>query len=133
MSEKDEVVRVHPEGEGQSTGKRPLESVTSVDTFAGKIHVRWAPEASVSSMGLMVFFIEFLKTSDHALRDREAGHSQLPGDLESMLTRRRTQVYDEDLGRIARPRLSRLALRERKDHPVEPGWPSPHLPMTAVR
>ncbi len=63
MSEKDEVVRVHPEGEGQSAGKRPLESVTSVDTFAGKIHVRWAPEASVSSMGLMVFFIEFLKTS----------------------------------------------------------------------
>ncbi len=63
MSEKDEVVRVHPEGEGQSAGKRSLESVTSVDTFAGKIHVRWAPEASVSSMGLMVFFIEFLKTS----------------------------------------------------------------------
>src|SRR5258708_19927616 len=63
MSDKGEVVRVHPEGEGEGAGKQPLESVTSVDTFAGKIHVKWAPEASVSSLGLMIFFIEFLKTS----------------------------------------------------------------------
>ena len=32
-------------------------------TFAGKIHVRFAPEATVSSLGLMPFFIEFLKIS----------------------------------------------------------------------
>src|SRR5258707_13307836 len=63
MSEKGEVVRVQPEGESESAGKQPLESVTKVDTFAGKIHVKWSPEASVSSLGLMVFFIEFLKTS----------------------------------------------------------------------
>src|SRR5882672_8115728 len=63
MSEKDEVVRVHPEGESESAGKQPLESVANVDTFAGKIHVKWAPEATVSSLGLMPFFIEFLKTS----------------------------------------------------------------------
>src|SRR5258707_12112792 len=72
MSEKGEVVRVHPEGEGESAGKQPLESVTNVDTFAGKIHVKWAPEASVSSLGLMVFFIEFLKTS--GLIDRRGEH-----------------------------------------------------------
>src|SRR5260221_2380330 len=63
MSEKDEVVTVHPEGESESAGKQPLESVANVDTFAGKIHVKWAPEASVSSLGLMIFFIEFLKIS----------------------------------------------------------------------
>jgi hypothetical protein len=37
--------------------------VTGVDTFAGKIHVKWVPEAAVSSLGQMPFFIEFLKTS----------------------------------------------------------------------
>lgn len=44
-------------------GRQPAESVSSLDTFAGKIHVKWAPEATVSSLGLMPFFIEFLKTS----------------------------------------------------------------------
>ncbi|MSV27687.1 MAG: hypothetical protein EXQ52_02945 [Bryobacterales bacterium] len=63
MSEQDGVVGVHPKGEGENGGKRPLESVTSVDAFAGKIHVKRAPEAGVGSLGLMVFFIEFLKTS----------------------------------------------------------------------
>jgi hypothetical protein len=34
-----------------------------LDTFAGKIQFRWAPDAEVSSLGQMVFFIEFLKIS----------------------------------------------------------------------
>ena len=63
MSKEEEVVRAHPEGEVQIAGNQPAETVTSVDTFAGKIHVKWAPEATVSSLGLMPFFIEFLKTS----------------------------------------------------------------------
>jgi len=53
----------HPEGEVQTARDQPAEAVTSLDTFAGKIHVKWAPEAAVSSLGLMPFFIEFLKTS----------------------------------------------------------------------
>src|SRR5713226_1056817 len=28
-----------------------------------RVHVKWSPEATVSSLGLMPFFIEFLKTS----------------------------------------------------------------------
>lgn len=63
MSKEDEVVRVHPEGEVQTGGNPPAETATSLDTFAGKIHVKWVPEAAVSSLGLMPFFIEFLKTS----------------------------------------------------------------------
>ncbi len=43
--------------------KQEAEPVNSLDTFAGKVHVKWAPEATVSSLGLMPFFIEFLKTS----------------------------------------------------------------------
>jgi hypothetical protein len=63
MSKKEEVVQAHPLGESQIAGNQPAEAVTSVDTFAGKVHVKWAPEAAVSSLGLMPFFIEFLKTS----------------------------------------------------------------------
>ena len=63
MSKEADVVQVHPEGELQTTGNQPAEAVTSLDTFAGKIQVKWLPEATVSSLGLMPFFIEFLKTS----------------------------------------------------------------------
>lgn len=63
MSNEREVVPAHPLGEVQITGDELSETFTSLDTFAGKIHVKWAPEATVSSLGLMPFFIEFLKTS----------------------------------------------------------------------
>jgi hypothetical protein len=63
MSKEEEVVQAHPEGEVRIAGTQPAETMSSLDTFAGKIHVKWSPEASVSSLGLMPFFIEFLKTS----------------------------------------------------------------------
>ena len=62
MSNEKEVVQAHPLGEVEISGQ-PAEPATSLDTFAGKIHVKWSPEATVSSLGLMPFFIEFLKTS----------------------------------------------------------------------
>ena len=63
MSKEEAVVQAHPEGEVQIAGNQPAETVTSLDTFAGKIYVKWTPEATVSSLGLLPFFIEFLKTS----------------------------------------------------------------------
>jgi hypothetical protein len=63
MGNEEEVVQTHPSGELQIAGSQAAETVTSLDTFAGKIHVKFAPEATVSSMGLMPFFIEFLKIS----------------------------------------------------------------------
>ena len=63
MNKEVEVFETHPTGERQPAVDRPVEPVSSVDTFAGKIFVKWAPEAAVSAMGLMPFFIEFLKTS----------------------------------------------------------------------
>jgi len=63
MNNEKALVQAHPEGEVEIAGNQPAETVTSLDTFAGKIHVKFAPEASVSSLGLMPFFIEFLKTS----------------------------------------------------------------------
>ena len=63
MSEETELTRTHPQGELQSAGMQSSEAVTSIDTFAGKIHLKWVPDGAVSSLGLMAFFIEFLKTS----------------------------------------------------------------------
>jgi len=63
MNKETDIVRVHPEGEVQIATNLAGETATSLDTFAGKIHVKWSPEATVSSLGLMPFFIEFLKTS----------------------------------------------------------------------
>ena len=50
-------------GERQREEVAGREEPGSVDTFAGRIRVKWTPESEVSSLGLMPFFIEFLKTS----------------------------------------------------------------------
>jgi hypothetical protein len=41
----------------------PGSSSSAVDTFGGKIFVRWDPEAKVTAFGPVSYFIEFLKTS----------------------------------------------------------------------
>ena len=63
MSDDKALIQVHPEGEQQIEGIQPAETPLSLDTFAGKIQFKWVPEAEVSSLGQMPFFIEFLKTS----------------------------------------------------------------------
>jgi len=63
MSNGTEVNLTHPAGEVEIAANQEAEAGTSLDTFGGKVHVRWATEAAVSSLGLMPFFIEFLKTS----------------------------------------------------------------------
>jgi hypothetical protein len=63
MKDEEALMKFHPEGEGQTDGVQAMETALSLDTFAGKIQFKWAPEAGVSSLGQMPFFIEFLKTS----------------------------------------------------------------------
>jgi hypothetical protein len=63
MSDEIALKKIHPEGERQRDEVEPKETPLSLDTFAGKIQFRWAPDAGVSSLGQMPFFIEFLKTS----------------------------------------------------------------------
>src|SRR5947207_10698327 len=63
MNNEKSLVAAHPSGEVEMAGNQAAETGTSLDTFAGKVHVKWSPEATVSSLGLMPFFIEFLKTS----------------------------------------------------------------------
>ena len=51
---------IHPEGEPLSNEDQLL----SVDTFGGRIHIEWDPQAAVTPMGQLAFFIDFLKTAD---------------------------------------------------------------------
>ena len=63
MSDEKALIEVHPEGEPQIEGNPPPETPLSLDTFAGQVQFRWVPEAEVSSLGQMPFFIAYLKTS----------------------------------------------------------------------
>ena len=67
MSDEKALTRIHPEGEskqaGDEAGEGFLAAATSLDTFGGKVQVKWMPEAAVGAFGQMPFFIEFLKTS----------------------------------------------------------------------
>lgn len=51
---------VHPVGEAPRLPSGPL----PVDTYGGRIHVEWNPQAAVTPLGQLPFFIEFLKTSE---------------------------------------------------------------------
>lgn len=50
----------HPVGEAHPLPFAPL----PVDTYGGRIHVEWDPQAAMTPLGKLPFFIEFLKTSD---------------------------------------------------------------------
>src|ERR1700686_2927537 len=63
MSDETALTKVHPVGELKKVEFQPWEAAVSLDTFAGKIQFKWSPDAEVSSLGQMPFFIEFLKTS----------------------------------------------------------------------
>lgn len=62
MPENSAVKSVHLSGEGANEGltvPRP----SAVDTFGGKVFVRWDPDASVTGFGPAAYFIEFLKAN----------------------------------------------------------------------
>ena len=63
MTEEKALLRTHPEGELANVGFDPLGPGVSLDTFAGKVQIRWVPDGAVSTLGLLPFFTEFLKTS----------------------------------------------------------------------
>ncbi|MFQ5664737.1 MAG: transposase [Terriglobia bacterium] len=42
----------------------PAEPAIAVDTYGGCIHVEWDPQAAVTPLGQLPFFIEFLKTAE---------------------------------------------------------------------
>jgi hypothetical protein len=57
------VSRAHPAGERPAGELEPVADRLTVDSFAGKIAVQWAPEEAVTPLGQLPFFIDFLKQS----------------------------------------------------------------------
>ena len=51
----------HPEGEQLLMKKNLLSEAIEVETYAGKLHIEWDPDAAVTPMGQLPFFIQFLK------------------------------------------------------------------------
>lgn len=51
----------HPKGESRSDDVLLTPAPASVDTFDGKLHIEWDNEAPVTPLGLLPYFIEFLK------------------------------------------------------------------------
>lgn len=54
---------VHPAGEGDKGALVPVSEPIAVDTFGGRIHVEWNPQAAVTPLGQLPFFIEYLQVS----------------------------------------------------------------------
>jgi hypothetical protein len=61
MRESKALRGVHPQGELERRGES--EPVATVETFAGKVGLRWDEEAGVTAFGQLPYFVEFLKTS----------------------------------------------------------------------
>ena len=52
----------HPKGEPETALAAPSED-TKLDTFGGRVDVLWDPNAEVTALGPLVYFVHFLKTS----------------------------------------------------------------------
>ena len=55
------VAGLHPSGEGSRAPS--VSDPLLVDSFAGRIEVRWAPDEAVTALGQLSFFVDFLKQS----------------------------------------------------------------------
>ena len=55
-----DLIAIHPEGESSNGPSSAL----AVQTFGGRIHVEWDPQAAVTPLGQLPFFVEFLKTAE---------------------------------------------------------------------
>ena len=51
----------HPTGEHPLATFNPLAEIVEVETYAGKVHIEWDPDAAVTPLGQLPFFIQFLK------------------------------------------------------------------------
>jgi len=63
MADKGQVEGTHPSGElGKTEDAGDLDRCT-IESYAGKVHIRWDDAAAVTAMGQMPVFVDFLKTS----------------------------------------------------------------------
>lgn len=64
MKPKHELTGIHPKGESRIVCPAGAGGAIPVDTYGGRVHVEWDPQAAATAMGQLPFFIEFLKTAD---------------------------------------------------------------------
>ena len=62
MPEESALTSIHPAGEGAEEALT-ISEPTALDTFGGKVFIRWDPAANVTGFGPAAYFIEFLKTN----------------------------------------------------------------------
>ena len=55
---------IHPQGDQEIEPKKGEISALVADTFDGKLHIEWDPQAQVTPLGQLPFFIQFLKMGD---------------------------------------------------------------------
>src|SRR5246500_4958085 len=60
MTGKTGALAVHPAGEQPLVGLA-ADAAVAADSFAGRVRLEWEPAASVTTMGQLAFFIEYLK------------------------------------------------------------------------
>src|SRR3981081_4143094 len=60
MAQQTQIAVSHPAGEQPSVE----EPSTTVDTFAGRVHIEWDAVAPVTPFGQVPFFIDFLKQAN---------------------------------------------------------------------
>ncbi len=63
MAKPRRTKRLHPLGEPQNALTKQSRASRAVDTYGGKVHLRWDADAAVTAYGQMPYFIEFLKTA----------------------------------------------------------------------
>ncbi len=63
MDDNRACIPAHPQGEiqGSDQGREVIDHGKAVETFAGKVLVRWDPDAAVTAFAPVTYFIEFLK------------------------------------------------------------------------
>ena len=52
---------IHPQGDQEIIEKSSETSALVADTFDGKLHIEWDPQAQVTPLGQLPFFIQYLK------------------------------------------------------------------------
>jgi len=64
MKAENELQPSHPLGESKNRSPEATQTPVAVDTFAGRVHVEWDPQAAVTPLGQLPFFIDFLKSAE---------------------------------------------------------------------
>lgn len=64
MQTESNPTEIHPKGERQLQAHEAMSDPIVVDTFGGRVHIQWDPQAPATPFGQLGFFIQFLKTAD---------------------------------------------------------------------